>query len=128
MSMQTYELELSDSQKMKNFTLKTIKEEEESDGSIEDTFEDELVELTMQIRRVLKSQNSKGCEQRTISSLNSRNFCSLDVSHDKASRSSRTSGHRSSNNGFQCNECQGYGHIASEYTNTTKGKGRRIGQ
>ncbi|XP_070682364.1 uncharacterized protein [Malus domestica] len=65
-SLQTYELELPDSKKMKIIALKAVKEEE-SDGSIEDLSEDELVELTMQIRRFLKSQNSKGREQRTNS-------------------------------------------------------------
>nr|XP_028964586.1 uncharacterized protein LOC114827110 [Malus domestica] len=65
-SLQTYELELPDSKKMKSIALKAVKEEE-SDGSIEDLSEDELVELTMQIRRFLKSQNSKGREQRTNS-------------------------------------------------------------
>ncbi|XP_050154692.1 uncharacterized protein LOC126628872 [Malus sylvestris] len=65
-SLQTYELELPDSNKMKSIALKAVKEEE-SDGSIEDLSEDELVELTMQIRRFLKSQNSKGREQRTNS-------------------------------------------------------------
>ena len=43
MSMQMYEIELPDSKKMKNIAIKTIKEEE-SDGLIEDTFENELVE------------------------------------------------------------------------------------
>ncbi|KAB2634024.1 hypothetical protein D8674_039165 [Pyrus ussuriensis x Pyrus communis] len=96
-SLQTYKLELPDSKKMKNITLEVVKEEE-NDDFIEDLFEDELVGLTMQIRRFLKSQNSKGHEQRTNSDSNSRNFRSLDVSHDKASRSFRTSEHRSSNN------------------------------
>ncbi|CAN6701687.1 unnamed protein product [Malus baccata var. baccata] len=123
-SLQTYELELPDSKKMKSIALKTVKEEE-SDGSIEDLSEDELVELTMQIRRFLKSQNSKGREQRTNSGSNSKNFRSLDVSHDKASRLSRTSEHRSSNNRVQCHECQGYGHIAYECANTIKRKEKK---
>ncbi|KAM0995716.1 hypothetical protein ACFX2C_005812 [Malus domestica] len=123
-SLQTYELELPDSKKMKSIALKAIKEEE-SDGSIEDLSEDELVELTMQIRRFLKSQNSKGREQRTNSGSNSKNFRSLDVSHNKASRSSRTSEHRSSNNRVQCHECQGYKHIASECANTIKRKEKK---
>ncbi|XP_068315001.1 uncharacterized protein [Pyrus communis] len=123
-SLQTYELELPDSKKMKGIALKTVKEEE-SDGSIEDLSEDELVELTMQIRRFLKSQNFKGREQRTNLGLNSKNFRSLDVSHDKASRSSRTSEHRSSNSKVQCHECQGYGHIASECANTIKRKEKK---
>ncbi|XP_050160387.1 uncharacterized protein LOC126633898 [Malus sylvestris] len=123
-SLQTYELELPDSKKMKSIAFKAVKEEE-SDGSIEDLSEDELVELTMQIRRFLKSQNSKGREQRTNSGSNSKNFHSLDVSHDKASRSSRNSEHKSSNNRVQCHECQGYGHIASECANTIKRKEKK---
>ncbi|KAB2625709.1 hypothetical protein D8674_017369 [Pyrus ussuriensis x Pyrus communis] len=104
-SLQTYELELPDSKKMKSIALKTVKEEE-SDDSIEDLSEDELVELTMQIRRFLKSQNSKGREQRTNLGSNSKNFRSLD--HLEL-----------------CHECQGYGHIASECANTIKRKEKK---
>ncbi|CAN6725555.1 unnamed protein product [Malus baccata var. baccata] len=56
-SLQTYKLEFPDSKKMKSIALKAVKEEE-SDGSIEDLSEDELVELTMQIRRTSEHRSS----------------------------------------------------------------------